>query len=59
MPDVISDAMVLQRDRSVPIWGWADPGEIVTVGFAGTSSRSDGLNLARPFKAENVRSNIC
>ena len=27
LPDVISDAMVLQRDRAVPIWGKADPGE--------------------------------
>ena len=34
LPDVISDAMVLQRDRAVPIWGKADPGESVTVKFA-------------------------
>jgi sialate O-acetylesterase len=33
LPDVISDAMVLQRDRAVPIWGKADPGESVTVKF--------------------------
>ena len=33
LPDVISDAMVLQRDRAVPIWGKADPGESVTVRF--------------------------
>lgn len=26
---------VLQRDAKVPIWGWADVGEKVTVGFAG------------------------
>ncbi len=35
LPDVISDSMVLQRDREVPIWGFADPGEKVTVEFAG------------------------
>src|SRR5258708_5927137 len=35
LPDVISTAMVLQRDRAVPIWGKADPGETVTVHFAG------------------------
>lgn len=34
LPDVIGDAMVLQRDRAVPIWGKADPGESVTVKFA-------------------------
>lgn len=31
LPKVIDDHMVLQRDRPLPIWGWADPGEEVTV----------------------------
>ncbi len=31
LPKVISSHMVLQRDRPLPIWGWADPGEDVTV----------------------------
>jgi sialate O-acetylesterase len=31
LPKVIGDHMVLQRDRPLPIWGWADPGEEVTV----------------------------
>lgn len=31
LPKVISEGMVLQRDRPLPIWGWADPGEEVTV----------------------------
>ena len=26
--------MVLQRNKPVPIWGWADPGETVTLAFA-------------------------
>lgn len=29
------DNMVLQRDQPVPVWGWAAPGERVTVAFAG------------------------
>ncbi len=29
--------MVLQQKQAVPIWGWADPGESVTVTFAGQS----------------------
>ena len=29
-----ADGMVLQRGRNVPVWGWADPGEEVTVEFA-------------------------
>jgi len=31
LPSVFSDHMVLQRDCTVPIWGWADAGEKVTV----------------------------
>jgi len=46
LPDVISDAMVLQRDRQVLIWGQADAGESVTVRFGGqvrtTTAGSDG-----------------
>jgi sialate O-acetylesterase len=30
-----ADGMVLQRDMKVPVWGWADPGEKVSVSFAG------------------------
>ena len=33
--DAFTDHMVLQRDKPVPVWGWADPGEKVTVAFAG------------------------
>lgn len=32
---LFSDNMVLQRDAAVPIWGWADDGERVTVEFRG------------------------
>jgi len=35
LPRLFSDDMILQRDRSVPVWGWAEPGEKVTVRFAG------------------------
>ena len=31
LPKVLGSHMVLQRDRPLPIWGWADPGEEVTV----------------------------
>ena len=31
---VFGDHMVLQRDAAVPVWGWAAPGEKVTVEFA-------------------------
>ncbi|MDE0838620.1 MAG: DUF1080 domain-containing protein [Kiritimatiellae bacterium] len=35
MPSVFSDNMVLQRGKTVPVWGWAEPGEKVTVEFGG------------------------
>ena len=35
LPNVIGSNMVLQRDLPVPIWGWADKGEKVTVSFGG------------------------
>ena len=37
---IFSDHMVLQRDRPAPIWGWATPGQAVTVAFAGQTKRA-------------------
>lgn len=31
LPAVISDSMVLQRNTTAPIWGWAEPGEEIKV----------------------------
>ncbi|MBN1491957.1 MAG: 9-O-acetylesterase, partial [Phycisphaerae bacterium] len=31
LPHVIGSNMVLQRDMRVPIWGWAEPNETVTI----------------------------
>ena len=33
LPALFSSNMVLQRGKSVPVWGWADDGEKVTVTF--------------------------
>lgn len=35
MPHVFTNDMVLQRDATVPIWGWATPGSRVSIRFAG------------------------
>ena len=35
LPRLVSDRMVLQRDVELKIWGWASPGEKVTVRFQG------------------------
>jgi len=40
LPDVIGEGMVLQRERAVPIWGTADPGEQITVRFAGQAKKA-------------------
>ncbi len=38
LPAIISDNMVLQADLKDPIWGWAEPGEKVTVAVAGQTA---------------------
>ena len=38
LPALVSDHMVLQRNKRVPIWGWADPGEKVSVRIAGQTA---------------------
>jgi sialate O-acetylesterase len=40
LPTVISDHAVLQRDRPVHIWGWADAGVKVTVRLAGKEGKA-------------------
>ncbi|MDB5296171.1 MAG: hypothetical protein JWO31_2154 [Phycisphaerales bacterium] len=46
LPAILSDSMVLQQKEPVPVWGWADKGEAVTVTFAGqtlkTTAGDDG-----------------
>jgi len=32
--------MVVQRDKPIVVWGWADPGEIVTVSFGGNEQEA-------------------
>lgn len=57
LPRLVSDGMVLQRAASVNIWGWAIPGEVVTVHFIGeeysTTVLEDGTwnVLLPPLKA--------
>ncbi|MCC3160425.1 hypothetical protein LJ737_24525 [Hymenobacter sp. 15J16-1T3B] len=60
LPRVLGHGMVLQREKPVPIWGTAAPGEAVTVQFGGqqqrTTAAADGswrITLA-PLKASGV-----
>lgn len=34
LPSLFADHMVLQREKPLPVWGWADPNEEVTVAVA-------------------------
>ncbi len=45
VPHILSDHMVLQRNRPIHLWGWADPGEKVTATLHGTSAstETDGI----------------
>lgn len=40
LPAIFTDNMVLQRDMKVPVWGWATPGDVVFVSFAGQSKQA-------------------
>ena len=42
---VFGEHMVLQRGKPVPVWGWGEPGEQVTLQFAGQTIADtiDGL----------------
>ncbi len=53
LPKLISDGMVLQRDSKVKIWGWASPGEKVTVQFVkykytATTNENGEWNITLP-----------
>jgi len=37
LPAIVGDHMVLQSGQPLPIWGWADPGEMVAVTIPGQS----------------------
>jgi len=41
MPAIFGDHMVLQQDAKLPIWGWADPGEKVTVTLGADSLQAN------------------
>ena len=39
LPAIFSDNMVIQQSVRVPIWGWADEGEEITVTFRGQTAK--------------------
>ena len=47
LPAVISDNMVLQQGESVPIWGFADAGDKVTVALAGQEKTTTACDAGK------------
>ena len=46
LPRFVSDGMILQRDQTIPIWGWGDAGEKITIIFDGkTYTTQTGADL--------------
>ena len=59
LPAVINSNMVLQRDMQVPIWGWGDAGEKVTVTFAGQKKVTTvGKNGEWMVKLDKLKANV-
>ena len=53
---LFGDHMVLQQGMSVPVWGWADPGEQVTVTIAGQKqSATAGADRKWMLRLTNLR----
>ena len=51
LPSVFGDHMVLQQKSKVPVWGWADPGDEVTVAFNG-QTRSTTADASGKWSVE-------
>jgi sialate O-acetylesterase len=47
LPKVLSDHVVLQRDAPIHIWGWADPGEQITVSLLSQKQTAKGDDLGK------------
>jgi len=39
LPSIISDNMMIQVDREIPVWGWTKPGRRVEVSLGGSTAR--------------------
>jgi len=56
LPSILNSGMVLQQNMAVPIWGWADKGEKVTVQFAGqTKTATTGDDGKWSVKLDNLK----
>jgi len=47
LPRLISDGMVLQRDKPIILWGWASPEERITITFGGRQRKTTATSEGR------------
>lgn len=40
VPQIFGSNMVLQRDMPLPVWGWAEPGEAITVQYGDSTEKT-------------------
>jgi sialate O-acetylesterase len=52
---VFSDNMVLQQGQPLPVWGWADDGELVTVNFRGQKASATAHNGKWSLRLRSVK----
>jgi len=53
--NLFTDHMVLQQGMSVPVWGWADDGEKITVEFAGQKASTTAKDGQWMVKLKNLK----
>ena len=58
VPSIFGSRMVLQRGQANPVWGWAAPGEKITVTFAGQKhTATAGKDGAWRVKLQPLKAN--
>jgi sialate O-acetylesterase len=64
LPQILASNMVLQRNKPINIWGFASPGEKISVDFAGqiktttTDQKGNWLVVLAPLKASSIPQNM-
>ena len=54
LPKLFSDGMVMQRNAEIPIWGWAEAGQSVTLTLQPADSKGKGKKVYHTAVADNI-----
>lgn len=56
LPKLITNGMILQRNATITIWGWADKGEEITLSFLNHNKQTTADNLGNwAIKLDNLK----